>query len=354
MEKYYLQLGLTSEASMQDVKKAYRRLALQFHPDRNKSADATMQFRLIAEAYQAIVAFEDGSYWYQEMSVNEQTTNYTAQAREDARRRQEEEFRAYMQTDDFKFWFYLEVLGQMVMTIILFAFIIGLVAVMTILGGTIGFIVGILPVIACSYIIYQAVAPTFHSLADYINAIRFFTNRTYVLVFVLIVFNAVVFFKIGMNTFFPSTYFVTGFGASFLFFVYWIRTHSLFAIQDCLKGTLPLLVLNILLLLNYVFAYPEKVYCYRWVPDIEISKNTTRFNIENNLFQDEWHTRTLMDFTPMDNALKVSAAALNKAAENSRLTYFLVHDDVIEMHISKGLLGFPVLKSYTFLKVVRE
>jgi hypothetical protein len=354
MEQYYQRLGLSTNAGINEVKKAYRRLALQYHPDRNKSADAEIQFRLIAEAYQMIVAFQDGSYWYQEMTVQQDTPDYSAQAREDARRKQEEEFRAYMQTDDFKFWYYLEVLGQLALTLVLFLFIVGFVFALTWYGGTNGFIIGILPVVACSYILYHTVIPTFHSFEDYINAIRFFTNTTYVFVFVMIVFNAVVFFKIGMNTFLPSFYFVASFVVSFLFFVYWVRTHSLFVVQDCLKASIPLFTLNVLLLLNFVFAFPYKTYFYRWEPDIEISKSTTRFNIENNLFQAEWHTRTLMDFAPMDDAIKVSAEELNKASENSRLTYFQVNDKVIEMHIAKGLLGYPVLKSYTFIKVVRN
>ena len=103
-----------------------------------------------------------------------------------------------------------------------------------------------------------------------------------------------------------------------------------------------------------MFAFPYKTYFYRWEPDIEISKSTTRFNIENNLFQAEWHTRTLMDFAPMDDAIEVEVNALNTASEYNRFTLFEVNDHVIEMHIAKGLLGYPVLKSYTFIKVVRD
>jgi curved DNA-binding protein CbpA len=48
---YYDILGLTSDATLADVKKAYRKLARQHHPDRN-SADpgAIDRFRRITEA----------------------------------------------------------------------------------------------------------------------------------------------------------------------------------------------------------------------------------------------------------------------------------------------------------------
>ncbi|KAK7091089.1 hypothetical protein V1264_008820 [Littorina saxatilis] len=44
-------LGLTHSASEEDVRKAYRTLALQFHPDKNKSDNATERFQEIQGAY---------------------------------------------------------------------------------------------------------------------------------------------------------------------------------------------------------------------------------------------------------------------------------------------------------------
>lgn len=45
-------LGLTSESSIDEVKKSYRKLALQYHPDRNQgSKESEEQFKKIAEAY---------------------------------------------------------------------------------------------------------------------------------------------------------------------------------------------------------------------------------------------------------------------------------------------------------------
>eukprot|EP00574_Skeletonema_japonicum_P007173 CAMPEP_0201729762 /NCGR_PEP_ID=MMETSP0593-20130828/20024_1 /ASSEMBLY_ACC=CAM_ASM_000672 /TAXON_ID=267983 /ORGANISM="Skeletonema japonicum, Strain CCMP2506" /LENGTH=267 /DNA_ID=CAMNT_0048222169 /DNA_START=36 /DNA_END=839 /DNA_ORIENTATION=- len=49
---HYEILELTADAKPIDVKKAYRRLALKHHPDRNGgSAESTEQFKLISEAY---------------------------------------------------------------------------------------------------------------------------------------------------------------------------------------------------------------------------------------------------------------------------------------------------------------
>jgi molecular chaperone DnaJ len=48
---YYEVLGVQKGASRDEIKQAYRKLALQFHPDRNKDAAAEGRFKEISEAY---------------------------------------------------------------------------------------------------------------------------------------------------------------------------------------------------------------------------------------------------------------------------------------------------------------
>lgn len=51
---FYRVLGLTRSADAADIKKAYRQLSLEFHPDRNKEAGAEEKFGEVAEAYTAL------------------------------------------------------------------------------------------------------------------------------------------------------------------------------------------------------------------------------------------------------------------------------------------------------------
>jgi molecular chaperone DnaJ len=48
---YYEVLGVPKDATKDQIKSAYRKLALQFHPDRNKAPDAEERFKEISEAY---------------------------------------------------------------------------------------------------------------------------------------------------------------------------------------------------------------------------------------------------------------------------------------------------------------
>jgi molecular chaperone DnaJ len=48
---YYEVLGVAKNASKDQIKDAYRKLAMQFHPDRNKSPEAEERFKEISEAY---------------------------------------------------------------------------------------------------------------------------------------------------------------------------------------------------------------------------------------------------------------------------------------------------------------
>lgn len=51
---YYEILGVTPESSTSDIKKAYRKLAKKWHPDKSKEKDATEKFQKITAAYNTL------------------------------------------------------------------------------------------------------------------------------------------------------------------------------------------------------------------------------------------------------------------------------------------------------------
>ena len=55
-KNYYEVLGIPREANVAEIKKAYRTLALKWHPDKNpdKKEEAEIRFKEISEAYEVL------------------------------------------------------------------------------------------------------------------------------------------------------------------------------------------------------------------------------------------------------------------------------------------------------------
>jgi hypothetical protein len=58
MKNYYQILGISQTAGELEIRKAYRRLVRQYHPDINSSPEAPEQFRAVQEAYEVLMDTE--------------------------------------------------------------------------------------------------------------------------------------------------------------------------------------------------------------------------------------------------------------------------------------------------------
>ena len=77
MIDYYQVLGLDHTASEAEIKKAYRDLALSFHPDKNSEQNAHAQFQLISEAYTILSNSKTRSNFDQERVLSSSTSKST-------------------------------------------------------------------------------------------------------------------------------------------------------------------------------------------------------------------------------------------------------------------------------------
>jgi curved DNA-binding protein CbpA len=82
IKNHYETLGVSPNADKRAIKKAYRKLALEFHPDKNKSLDAHEKFIEINEAYLILYDDEarlryDREYQFHFASKQEPKTEYS-------------------------------------------------------------------------------------------------------------------------------------------------------------------------------------------------------------------------------------------------------------------------------------
>ncbi|MDD2546464.1 MAG: DnaJ domain-containing protein [Burkholderiaceae bacterium] len=54
MTDHYTALGLAANASLAEIKKAFRQKASFYHPDRNDAPDAAERFRAVQKAYEVL------------------------------------------------------------------------------------------------------------------------------------------------------------------------------------------------------------------------------------------------------------------------------------------------------------
>ncbi len=60
---YYDILGVPKDATERQIKKAFHKLALKYHPDRNKGPDAEAKFREIAEGKRVSMPSHNAGQW---------------------------------------------------------------------------------------------------------------------------------------------------------------------------------------------------------------------------------------------------------------------------------------------------
>lgn len=79
MIDYYKILNINHKATKQEIKEAFRKEALKWHPDRNKSTEATHRMQLINEAY-LILYDDEARKRYDEQYFKFENSNYQEKA----------------------------------------------------------------------------------------------------------------------------------------------------------------------------------------------------------------------------------------------------------------------------------
>lgn len=97
MKKNYWEiLGLRPNASQEEIKKAYRKKAFEFHPDKNKSEHAEQQFIALTEAYEFLKSSKKITYQYTK------SDDWADKVKEEARRQARMSYEEFKRKRDLK------------------------------------------------------------------------------------------------------------------------------------------------------------------------------------------------------------------------------------------------------------
>lgn len=352
VEQYYTILGVRSDVTIPDLKRAYRKRAKELHPDINKSENAHEEFILLNEAFEYLYNLKTGKVYqpirkdYTRTSSSKKNSyedwyqtereNTRARARYYAKMRYE----AYIKSDYYKITVAIETIVDLInlitSVIILLLPILGYFFYGTkgLIGGGIAIIITIpywAPVLLTD-------KPNLN-IKDIIRAINIILKSSVFRVACCTILNIYLFLSIGFSTLINSWFLSTAFLLSGLlvFFIYKIglkRKVNWLVIVGLLPG-----ILNLFLVVNYTFSSNRQQETYalghQYERNVSPHRNyglnstsrfreTTAITLEDDKYSEYYGIRVFLDFESMKNA--------------NEITYYF----------EDGLLGFRVLKDYQF------
>lgn len=334
IERYESILGIKSDASAEEIKRAFRSQAKKLHPDVNKSPDAHAEFILLQEAYDYFTNFR--SRLHSATSTATHYENWVRQRREQTRARAQAyarmKYEEYINSEDFKAVSALNVLFDLIGFLVILIFIAGIPIVISVLFGLPGVIASVLLIILSFPALRKfipAVMPDFSALPAAMNYLL--KNRISQIV-LLTLLNILLILFFGFRTLIEFKWFFLTFivPALILYVIskYLINDNQLkqFFLWFCI---VPLIV-NSLYVVNYTFSSNPVMETYRFKNSLQNTwrgkRETTTIVLENNRYREYYFLRFFMDFKEMGNSNKI------------RYTF------------KDGLFGLRVMTDYEFIK----
>lgn len=253
---YYQLLGLSNAATTDEIKKAYRQKAKQFHPDRNKHPDAHEQFLLITEAYEMLTQKREMPF-FAIPTKDELRKKAREKAAKAARMRYEE----FLKSDYYKYTTAISRVIDILIILSVLAFAVFIIYQLLSASLIIPAFLVMLLLSGISLVIYKyIIIPREIQWRDYIHSLSVFFRFTYTRLFILCIINIIVFLKIGLLTLVPTL-------PLFLLYALGIVFGILAAkiIRLRIKMYLPLLfpsLISLLLAVNYIFTVREFAQTY--------------------------------------------------------------------------------------------
>lgn len=104
IDRYYHLLGISNDASVSAIKKAFRNKAFQLHPDKNPGKDTREAFIAVSQAYERLMAFKEGKLQVQQDVdiIKEQENARRTEAKRRAAAAARARHEAYINSESYK------------------------------------------------------------------------------------------------------------------------------------------------------------------------------------------------------------------------------------------------------------
>lgn len=305
MQNYYHILGVTPNATLDQIKKAYRRKAKIFHPDINKSPDANEQFILVNEAYEYLLN-TTGNHTNRLKRTKEQAqkrANYQQQweqqEKEKTRKRAQAyarmKYEAYIISDVYKATEALNIIADFLVTAVILLFVVALPILSYREHGSVAFIISAIIILPTSPIWFHFLVRTVSNinLQSYFTLKKATLKSKIITFIILTLFNIIIFFVVAMNTLIELKWIIAFYAVS-IFIGYLI---SLFVkpkyIKHLIRIDLPLSFINLIFLTNALFASNPQTESYQFSLNY-YNKNGlySTIELENHAYQNYIGIRT--------------------------------------------------------------
>ncbi len=361
-DSYYAILGIQRNASLDDIKKAYRTKAKILHPDKNKNADAQEQFVLLNEAYEYLQNVRTGKLYDPKKTTARTQTRTQPQgrrtyddwqntdrekAREKARAYAKMKYAEYIKTDEYKTSVAIDQLTSYLgfFLAIILCFIAPLLA--TIFYGLKGFGASLLVVFLTMPLTVSGFrnAPPLEA-NTFFKPIALFVKTKIFIISVLSILNVVIILKIGFQTLIPTNVFLLllAFTITLGFFV------SKIFMKKEMRPSLAMglcyfpFVLNVLFAVNFLFASNPVKETYTFAKEVEYVPGThTGYRNSGYNYSRGGNQSTSLIY--LENNKYDGMVGLRFFADYDAMKY----SDRIVYTFKDGLLGIRVMTDYTFI-----
>ncbi|MDP1745191.1 MAG: DnaJ domain-containing protein [Bacteroidota bacterium] len=341
IDNYYRILGIHKNASLEDIKKAFRAKAKILHPDKNKNPNAHENFILLNEANEYLQNLKTGKLYDQNKKTFTAHPREKQKTQEDWKNTERERSRAraqeyakmkyaeFIKTDYYKSFVSLDTIASHLYFFFAITLVVIVPIVGTILYGIEGLGIGVLINLLTFPMSVEAIrdSPPLN-LRKFYDSILIIVKTRIFLITSLTIINIILIMKIGLQTLLSPWLLLIAFclGITFTYLIGGLKKdQDKFKIHFRALCIAPLLV-NSILLINFIFSFNPVNETYHFKNDLQVARRgyqeSSFIHLENDAYSEYLGIRTFLDYEEM------------RYKKNITYTF------------KKGILGLRVMTAY--------